>query len=170
MNEIEILQPGLRQSEEITLAISDFRGRKPPHRPLGRFANQIERRDASPPCCKIFGIVAKAAADIENPQARNPMRLRRDPGLRQRMRRESRPGHARRMAPAPRPRLASADAAREPPRARAPDRLSPSRRPPRTTPAAKDLRAGRRPASRDRTNRVSFAPRRGARRSQAERG
>ena len=66
MDEIESLMPRIRQREEIALHIGDLRFGKPLLCPCDRLAHEIERRDMRTSGCKTFGIVAEAAADIEN--------------------------------------------------------------------------------------------------------
>jgi hypothetical protein len=66
MDEIKIAAPVIRQGEEIALDIPNLRGRKPQLRPLDRLVHDIERRDVCARGRKTFGIVAKAAPDIEN--------------------------------------------------------------------------------------------------------
>ncbi len=69
VDEIERAPPFRRRLEKIGGAIIDLRLRETPLRPGDRAVDEIEGRDIRAGRGKIFGVVAKAAADIEHAKA-----------------------------------------------------------------------------------------------------
>ena len=97
MDEVERAPPFLGRGEKIGGAIVAARLRKAPLRPGDRAVHKVERRDIRAGRGEIFGVVAKAAADVEDAKPFQAARLKIDKGSSERVRREIGPGHAGRI-------------------------------------------------------------------------
>ena len=95
--EIEPAPPFRRRGEEICGAILDLRSWKAAPRPGDGPINKIKRRDLRAGGGKIFGVVAKAATDVEDAKPVQTSRLKIDEGSRERVGAKIGPGDAGRI-------------------------------------------------------------------------